>query len=417
MKQTFKVASWEIKRNLKNKSFLISLFLTPALIALFIFIPTLFEDSADEADRIHVMINDELNLFPLFETIVDDYDIDNWKITKTELSSDEVFERLEEEENVVYFSISEDVLEENILTLYTSDNIDDNFFYQANIFTDILKQYQLEQLSLTEEELAIVTQDIAIDLTEVTDESKSEATTDGTIDSNQEEETFLRRLVPGLFAGVILFSIVISGMMIFQSASQEKKDKIAEIILSSVTPTELMQGKIIGYFVLGIIQVVVWLGLASPVILWKVDIPIFKYLFVPELAVLLTIAILGYLVFASMFVGLGATIEDVSTSGNFQGLVFMLPFIPFMLLGPVISDPSGVVAKVGSYIPVTSPGILLLRLTILDDWPKVEIAFCIGLLIISVWVFMKLAGKIFQTAILLYGKNATPREIWRWLWM
>lgn len=417
MKQTFKVASWEIKRNLKNKSFLISLFLTPALIALFIFIPTLFEDSADEADRIHVMINDELNLFPLFETIVDDYDIDNWKITKTELSSDEVFERLEEEENVVYFSISEDVLEENILTLYTSDNIDDNFFYQANIFTDILKQYQLEQLSLTEEELAIVTQDIAIDLTEVTDESKSEATTDGTIDSNQEEETFLRRLVPGLFAGVILFSIVISGMMIFQSASQEKKDKIAEIILSSVTPTELMQGKIIGYFVLGIIQVVVWLGLASPVILWKVDIPIFKYLFVPELAVLLTIAILGYLVFASMFVGLGATIEDVSTSGNFQGLVFMLPFIPFMLLGPVISDPSGVVAKVGSYIPVTSPGILLLRLTILDDWPKVEIAICIGLLIISVWVFMKLAGKIFQTAILLYGKNATPREIWRWLWM
>src|SRR5690625_298328 len=199
MKQTFKVASWEIKRNLKNKSFLISLFLTPALIALFIFIPTVFEDSADEADRIHVMINDELNLFPLFETIVDDYDIDNWKITKTELSSDEVFERLEEEENVVYFSISEDVLEENILTLYTSDNIDYNFFYQANIFTDILKQYQLEQLSLTEEELAIVTQDIAIDLTEVTDESKSEATTDGTIDSNQEEETFLRRLVPGLF--------------------------------------------------------------------------------------------------------------------------------------------------------------------------------------------------------------------------
>src|SRR5690625_3779547 len=133
-----------------------------------------------------------------------------------------------------------------------------------------------------------------------------------------------------------------------------------------------MQVKFIVYFILGIVQVVVWLGLAAPVILWKVDIPIFKYLFVPELAVLLTIAILGYLVFASMFVGLGATIEDVSTSGNFQGLVFMLPFIPFMLLGPVISDPSGVVAKVGSYIPVTSPGILLLRLTILDDWPKVE---------------------------------------------
>src|SRR5699024_10440557 len=130
----------------------------------------------------------------------------------------------------------------------------------------------------------------------------------------------------------------------------------------------LMQGKIIGYFALGIIQVIVWLGLASPIVLWKIDIPIFKYLLVPELAVLLLIAILGYLIFASLFVGLGATIEDVSTSGNFQGLVFMLPFLPFMLVGPVFTDPSGIVAKVGSYIPVTAPGILLIRLTIMEDW-------------------------------------------------
>src|SRR5699024_2376141 len=135
---------------------------------------------------------------------------------------------------------------------------------------------------------------------------------------------------------------------------------ISEIILSSVSPSELMQGKIIGYFALGIIQLAVWLGLAAPVILWKVDLPIFQYLFVPELAVLIAIAVLGYLIFASIFVGLGATIEDVSTSGNFQGIVLMLPFVPIVLLGPVMTDPNGLIAKVGSYIPVTSPGILLL---------------------------------------------------------
>ncbi|HLS20858.1 MAG TPA: ABC transporter permease [Bacillota bacterium] len=415
MKQTFKVASWEIKRNLKNKSFIISLFLTPALIALFIFIPTLFEDSDTEPNNIHIFVNDELGLFPMIETVIDDYELTNWELTKTELSHDEVIEQLKEEDQAVYFSLSENVLAEKLLTIYTSDVIDDSFLYQVNIFADVLKQYELEQLSLSDEELAIVTQEFFVDLTEVT-ETAEEAATEVN-DAQADEEASLRRIIPGLFAGIILFSIVISGMMIFQSASQEKKDKIAEIILSSVTPTELMQGKVIGYFILGIVQVVVWLGLAAPVILWKVDLPIFKYLFVPELAVLLVIAILGYLIFASMFVGLGATIEDVSTSGNFQGLVFMLPFLPFMLIGPVITDPSGVVAKVGSYIPVTAPGILLLRLTMLDEWPKVEIAICIGILIISVWIFMKLAGKVFQTAILLYGKNATPREIWRWLWM
>src|SRR5690625_2650449 len=178
--------------------------------------------------------------------------------------------------------------------------------------------------------------------------------------------------MPGSFAGIILFSIVISGMMIFQSASQEKKDKIDEIILSSLTPNELMQGKIIGYFVLGIIQVFVWLGFAIPIVIWKFDLPIFEYLFVPELAILLLIAILGYLFFASIFVGIGATIEDVSTSGNFQGMVLMLPFLPFILIGPILSNPTGLVAQIGSYIPFTSPGILIIRLSMLEEWRSEE---------------------------------------------
>src|SRR5699024_9452002 len=148
------------------------------------------------------------------------------------------------------------------------------------------------------------------------------------------KETFvqdpIKRLVPGVLAGIILFSILISGMMIFQSASQEKKDKIAEIILSSITPNELMQGKIIGYFVLGLIQVFIWIGIALPVFAWQSDFPIFEYIFVPELIILLLIAILGYLLFAALFVGIGATIEDVSTSGNFQGMVLMLPFLPIV---------------------------------------------------------------------------------------
>src|SRR5690625_4458023 len=105
----------------------------------------------------------------------------------------------------------------------------------------------------------------------------------------EDSDKFLLRLIPVIFSGIILFSIVISGMMIFQSASQEKKDKIAEIILSSVTPNELMQGKIMGYFVLGLIQVAVWLSIGLPVALWKIDLPLIEYLLVPELAVLLTI--------------------------------------------------------------------------------------------------------------------------------
>lgn len=412
MRHTFKVASWEIKRNLKNKSFIIGLFLTPLIIALFMIVPNLFNDSDTEAERIDVFIHDELNLLNDLEQAVSENDAVNWQLATTDLDHQSMLQQLETEENMAYIPLTEEVLAEGSLTIYTSETINDDFSHQTHILEELIKNYQLEQLDLTAEEQAIISQEIMIGIEDV---SNNQTATNNSSTFPETEADLLERLIPGAFAGVILFSIVISGMMIFQSASQEKKDKIAEIILSSITPKELMQGKIIGYFALGIIQVLVWIGLALPVIMWKIDIPIFKYLFTPELIVLLTIAILGYLIFASLFVGLGATIEDISTSGNFQGLVLMLPFIPLMLLGPVLSDPNGIVAQVGSYIPVTAPGILLLRLTMLEDWPVMEIAISIAILVVSVWLIMKLAGKIFQTGILLYGKNATPKEIWKWL--
>ncbi|MCS0543134.1 hypothetical protein NXY55_24455, partial [Aeromonas veronii] len=58
---------------------------------------------------------------------------------------------------------------------------------------------------------------------------------------------------------------------------------------------------------------------------------------------------------------------------------------------------------------------LLLRLTFLEEWPWIEIVISLVILIVSIWLFMKLAGKIFKTGILMYGKNATPKEIWKWI--
>src|SRR5690625_223050 len=122
----------------------------------------------------------------------------------------------------------------------------------------------------------------------------------------------LEQIVPGVFAGIILISIVYTGMMTFQSASQERKDKMAEIVLSSLTPGELMQGKIYGYFALGLIQVFIWISLAIPFIIWKFDVSIFTYLFTFQTLIFVVFALLGYLLYAALFVGLGATIEDVS---------------------------------------------------------------------------------------------------------
>ncbi|MFC4322534.1 ABC transporter permease [Litchfieldia salsa] len=410
MRNSLKVAKWEMKRNMKNKTFLIGLFLTPILFLGFMFIGTLFEDSEGEQEpATRVLINDQLGVFEALEITVIDQGL-NWELETTDKNNEVMIEELKGMENSAYLDLDQDSFDSGVFEVYTSEEMNPFFMNEVQVLEIPLKTMQMKELGLTDEELVAVSKGVVFEeaiVDEITVGEEGEEVSGG-------EDPF-KRVVPGAFAGIILLSIVFSGMYIFQSASQEKKDKVAEIILSSLTPGELMQGKIIGYFGLGMVQAVVFLGFGIPIALWKLEIPIFEYLFVPELLLYILIAILGYFLFAALFVGVGATMADMSTAGNFQGMVMMLPFLPFIFIGPVVGDPSGLIAQIGTYFPFSMPGILLLRLVLLDSWPWIEIIISLVILVISIWLFMKLAGKIFKVGILMYGKNATPKEIWKWI--
>ena len=407
MRNWMKVAKWEIKRNVKNKTFLVGLFLTPIIMIAFGLFGSWFGGDSEETKEydgeMTVFVNDELDIFAELEETVTKNGLP-WSLEQTDLTEDEMTNELTHHENIAYVFIDEKAISDGAINVYTSDEVDPFFINQVAILQEPIIKYQMDQLELTSEQSAALSSGVYFEEIAV-----------GTDDEGLASEDSLAKIVPAAFAGVIFISIVFTGMAIFQSASQEKKDKIAEIILSSLTPGELMQGKIIGYFVLGLIQTAVLLVFIVPFILFQTDIPILEYIFVPETILYVTLAVLNYLMFAAIFVGIGATMEDVSTAGNFQGIVMMLPFLPFLFIGPVIGDPSGLMAQIGTYIPFTAPGVLLLRLAILDVWPWIEIIISLVIIVISTGLFIKLAGKIFQVGILMYGKNATPAEIWKWI--
>lgn len=406
MHHSLKVAKWEVKRNLKNKTFVIGLFITPALFILFFFLSSLFGDS-DDNEQMTVYVNEDLGIFEEIETINTQQDF-GWDLHPTDIPKREVTEV--DEPYTAYLFINQQSLEENRVAIYTSGETDSSFPGQLQALTTPLQSMKAEASGLTEQEINQLLEPISF--VEGTNQSESSLAEDNTITSSQDP---WENILPGVFAGVIMLSITFTGMAIFQSASQEKKDKIAEIILSSLTPSELMQGKIIGYFLLGLVQVAAFIVILLPFIIWQTDIPILEYLLVPRTILFVLIALLSYLMFAAIFVGVGATMSDVSSAGNLQGFVMMLPFLPFIIIGPVLSNPSGVIATVCTYIPFTSPSVLLMRLTMLDNWPWVEIIIAFAVIILSILIFMKIAGKIFEVGILLYGKNATPKEIWKWI--
>src|SRR5690625_7255294 len=110
MQNSFKVAKWEVKKNLKNKSFIISLFLTPLIFLAFAIIPSLLSDSGED-EAIKVFIKDELNVYDSLETIVNESEQIDWKLEETTLSTEDIKKEVEQEENSAYILLTETVID------------------------------------------------------------------------------------------------------------------------------------------------------------------------------------------------------------------------------------------------------------------------------------------------------------------
>lgn len=396
-RDSWKVAQWEVKQNITNKSFLISIFITPVIFLLFAFVPGLINGLGSK-EPYTLYVKDALGVYPSFSKRVTA--VDPRIVLKPFSGSIKSLEaEIKESDEKGYVVLDESVLESKEVVIYTGGDRAPDLAHVQKALSAVLQQTILERLGVPEVDREQVLKEFQFNQVSLVEEG----------------DRFLEKYTPGIVAAIILFGVVTTGMMTFQSSMQEKKDKISELLLSSISAGSLMQGKIIGYFLLGIFQVAVWLLFGLPAAQMFFGIPVLSYLMVGKFLLLLFYALAGYLLFSAIFVSMGATVEDIHSSGNFQGLIFMIPFLPFFFIRAVVNDPNGLLAKIGSFIPLTTPGIMVLRLSVARQVPALDVVISVVVLVAGIWLAIQLAGKIFRVGMLLYGKNATPREIWKWI--
>ncbi|MGJ8549077.1 ABC transporter permease [Winogradskyella wichelsiae] len=257
------------------------------------------------------------------------------------------------------------------------------------------------------------------------------------------------KLAFGGAAGYLLFMfIIIYGNMIMRSVIEEKTSRIIEVIISSVKPIQLMMGKIIGTSLAGITQFIIW------VILGGVLMFIVSAIFGIDLAQVqspqqemvnqamqagdpqvmaenlitaisnlpllnLIIAFLfffigGYLLYSSLYAAIGAAVDNETDTQQFM-LPILMPLMLAVYVGvfTVIEDPHGTVSTVFSFIPLTSPVVMLMRIPFgVPLWQQgLSLLLLIGTFVFAVWF----AAKIYRVGILMYGKKPTYKELFKWL--
>lgn len=405
-----KVASWEIKKLVWNKSFIISLLLTPVIWGAFMGLPRLFEMIEEPVvpPTTYIYIVDEIGIYePLSQKIVD---MDNLVLRKHVDHIDDLRERIEGDANAAYVHLTEEVFETRKINVVTGTEDTHIPFAFKGRLKETLTRYELAEHHVEAGDIEKFIAGYFVGISPL-------------IEQEVEDPMYLvRKWGPPIFAMIIFFMVFFSGMMTMQSAVSDKRDKMIEVLLSSVTANSLMYGKIIGNFIAGLIQVAVYL-IYGLIFLQFVGLPgigpipvnqLLSFVVSPQLPLLLLFALLGYLLFSSIYAGLGATMEDLQNAGNFQGIVMFLPGLSALLISPVIGNPEGIIAQIGSYIPFTTAIVMILRITLID-LTLIEIVIPLVILLTSTMFMAKLAGKIFRTGMLMYGKEADPREMWKWL--
>jgi ABC-2 type transport system permease protein len=222
-------------------------------------------------------------------------------------------------------------------------------------------------------------------------------------------------VIPYVLAMFLIVTIFVSSGYLLQGVAEEKENRVVEIVVSSVRPVELMAGKVLGLGVLGLTQVLIWVGsalgfssgsVALLATVGAVSIP-FRML-----ALGIVYYILGYTLYAILMAGIGALGTTSRESQQLASIFSFFAAVPYMISGFLFTNPNALVARIFSFFPLTAPTMMMLRLP-LAEVPWVDIVGSIALLILSIPVALWVGAKLFQVGLLIYGKRPTLREIWR----
>ena len=311
---------------------------------------------------------------------------------------------LEQKDISEYFIIPADYISTGLIHIYTlTSEITPGGTVQSAI-----SDFLLDNLLKGNSEAVITRAKNPLNITSTT------LTTAGTPAAKQ--GGFSAFILPYLFSVLLMLAIFTSSGYLLQGLGEEKENRVMEILLSSISPRQLLAGKVLGLGAAGLVQIIVWLISANFLLrmasaTWGNVLGSLQI--TPEFLILgIIYFILGYLLMAILMAGVGS-VSPTAREGQQMSVIFIMPvIIPIYFMPLIMEHPENIVVKILTFIPLTAPLTVIVR-SGLSEIPIWELAVSIGILILSVWGLFVVTTKLFRTYLLMYGKRPDLREIVR----
>jgi ABC-type Na+ efflux pump permease subunit len=235
---------------------------------------------------------------------------------------------------------------------------------------------------------------------------------DGNIIEAEETNEMANIFVPMGLMMLMLMVVMVSASPLMQSVLEEKMQRIAEVLLGSVTPFELMMGKLLGIVGVSLTMATIYLvgaffaihksGLGqlfpAHVVWWFV---VFQ--------------VMAVLLFGSVFCAIGAAVSDMKEAQSLMTPVMLIVMIPLFIWITVVKEPLSMFSTVASLIPPATPMLMVIRLAVPPGVPLWQPLLGVVLVVLTTIVCVFAAGRIFRVGILMQGKGANIGEMMRWV--
>ncbi len=437
-KNIWLIAKREYLTRVKSKTFLLTTFLTPlGIILFFAVVAFIFSQGSDDIKKIAIqdssdLLRNELKLR------------DNFDYSFSTLSIEQLKEQYlngDIDGFLTLNALEDPTSKQYAFSYYSDDRLAlDEIESIKDAVEKRIREYKVSALDLDEEKIALLKTEVTLEQNNIKDTAKKVSTT-GTI---------VGSVLGGVIAYAMFFIILLYGSQVMRSVMEEKINRIVEVLISSVKPFELMMGKILGVGSVGLTQILIWLILfvvisivAQPFLGSMMNpgdiaqIPnaegviqaaeqVNKNKFVEVLGevmnmnwwtiipLLLFYFFMGYFAYAALFAAIGSAVGEDINEAQTLTLPVMMPLMLAIYIGiAAINAPNSTIATWGSIIPFTSSIVMPVRLPM--DPPTWQILLSVVLLVVTVFLLVWLAARIYRVGILMYGKKASFKELAKWM--
>lgn len=410
----------EYLERVKKKSFIITTLLMPILMIVLMALPAMLIMLDSGSKSTVIVVDESTKIVPMLES--------NDNISFKVYASTALDEARQDEEVDAVLFIPDTIMQPGAgVQLYTNG--------ASSLSTE---QEIAGQINRAIEKLRIASYDIP-ELDNIMKQIEADVRIASFRNDKEDAKESSTMLSYGLGVGLtflLYMCLLLYGQMVMTSIIEEKNNRVLEIVVSSVKPTQLMLGKICGICLVAVTQIVIWgvlISLMSAFVMplfvgdalaaapaAGVDGDVMAVLgvlgnvgyIIKLFGLLLLFLVGGFMLYSALYAAIGSAVDNIQDASQLQTIV-VVPIILGIVVGMVAAnDPNSTLSMVASYIPFTSPMVMMARIPF--DIPGWEIAVSAVVLYLSFFCMVWLAAKIYRVGIFMYGKKPGYKELIKW---